>query len=244
MTRHLRAPTAPLVLIAMLFVAACGGTASPSPSASSPAATSTPTAQPTTGGEPSGEPTAGSSLPTTGRIVVDHQGYAITLADQWERVDMDSDALAEMFEQGADELPEGMAEMLQTQVGQMAAAGVSVFAFRISDDDVPFGTSLNVLALPSMGMSLDMLESLNVGQLETMLGEGAEVSSERVTLPAGEALRISYDLPVAGSTPVGTLQYLVVGETRQYVISCGSPGGLAAIADECAQMAESFEILT
>lgn len=248
MTRLAR-PSVALVALLGLGIASCGGSASPAPSTAASTAPS-PTAQPTMASpsaSSSPSPTAGPSqdanLPLNGRIEVASRGYAITLPDNWRRVDLDPQAVADLLAENADQFPEGMAQAIESQIGGLMAQGVSLFAFRDPDDQAAAGTTLNILSLPSLGMSLDTLETLNVGQLEAMLGAGAAIETERVTLPAGEALRFAYELPIGGSQTAGTIQYLIVAESEQLVLSCGAPSGIAAIADECEAIARSLEIL-
>lgn len=230
------------IVVAALLAVACGPTAPTS--IPSPSATAVP-ATPSPASTPSGAAATddGAALPVNGRIEVAEQGYAITIPDNWFTVDLDSDEMSDIIDAGAGELPEGMEDMLAGQAGQLAAAGISLFAFRNADATADFGTTVNVLSLPSLGLDLDTLEQINLSQLESALGAGTEIESERVTLPIGEALRIAYDLPLQGGTAVGTVQYLVATDSKQLILSCGSPSGIDAIAAECLAMAESLETL-
>ena len=115
----------------------------------------------------------------------------------------------------------------------MAASGLSVFAL---GPDPTKGTTLNVLAVPSMGMSLDLLEQVNTAQVEALAG--TDVAAERVTLPAGEALHFRYSLDQAGA-PAGTSvdQYLVLVGDNQLVVSVSN-----ASEAEAKAIAESLEV--
>ena len=127
---------------------------------------------------------------------------------------------------GADN-PE-MAELYSAQIQTMLASGLVIFAF---GPDITTGTNLNVLSLPSMGMNLDLLEQANLAQLKT-LAEG-EVSTERVTLPAGEALHLRYNIKSANQPAPPTIdQYLVLMGDRQLMVSVtnASAADAAAIA--------------
>lgn len=217
-----------------IAVAACGGataTATPdlatqvtpppasvAPEASSPAASA-------------GAP--GASLATTGRIEVADKGFALTLPAGWTRINVGEGDIKAMLE-AAGNLDPAFAEQYAAQIQAMAASGLSIFAL---GPDPTKGTSLNVLALPGMGMSLDLLEQVNTAQIEALAG--TDVKAERVTLPAGEALHFRYELATQGA-PAGTSvdQYLVLAGQNQLVISVSN----AAQADAQA-IANSVEIL-
>ena len=80
-------------------------------------------------------------------------------------------------------------------------------------------------------MSLDLLEQANLAQLKT-LAEG-EVATERVTLPAGEALHLRYNIKSASQPAPPTIdQYLVLMGDRQLMVSVtnASAADAAAIA--------------
>jgi hypothetical protein len=238
--------------VAGLVLAGCGSanpstSAAPSTAPSVPAA-STPSAGPPSVAPPSAAPsTAAASsgtggLPTTGRIAVAEKGYAITLPPAWTRVDLGSEGLKDIMAAGASALPKDMQDMLAGQVGQMAASGVSLFAFRQPSGSLAPGTTLNVLSLPGLPVPLDTFESLIVTQLKSVVGQDTQISTARVKGPAGEFLRLTYDLKV-GTSSVGTVQYLFLSQTQQYVISCGTPGPISTVQAECESIATSLEIL-
>ena len=209
-------------------LAACGGTpsaATSAPSSAAPAslAPSAGTASPSAAASAS----AGASLATTGRIEVPEQGFAITLPAGWTRIDLQSGDLEQIMAAAGADNPE-MAELYSAQIQTMLASGLVIFAF---GPDITTGTNLNVLSLPSMGMNLDLLEQANLAQLKT-LAEG-EVSTERVTLPAGEALHLRYNIKSANQPAPPTIdQYLVLMGDRQLMVSVtnASAADAAAIA--------------
>jgi hypothetical protein len=225
------------ISILTLALAACGGstptaavTASPAapatqpppsvaPSASAPAASS--------GGQP------GASLATTGRIVVADKGYALTLPDGWHRIDVSQSDMEAMMQAAGVVDPAVMAQY-ETQIKAMMAAGLSIFAF---GPDPSSGTNLNVMALPGAGMSLDLLEQLNTSQIQALAG--GDVTSERVTLPAGEAVHFRYEIKAQG-VPSGTSidQYLLLVGDNQLVVTATN-----ATAEDAASIANSIEAL-
>ena len=182
------------------------------------------------------------SLPTTGRIAVAEKGYAITLPPAWTRIDLGENGLKDIMAAGASALPKDMQDMLAGQVGQMASQGVSLFAFRQPSGSLAPGTTLNVLSLPGLPVPLDTFESLIVTQLKAVVGQDTQITTGRVTGPAGEFLRVTYDLKV-GTASVGTVQYLFLSPKQQYVISCGTPGPISSVQSECESIATSLEIL-
>jgi hypothetical protein len=240
------------LIVGSFGVAGCGSTA---PSSITPASTPASAApqSPSTASSPSvpSGPAAstapasagsGAGLPTTGRIAVTDKGYAITLPPAWTRVDLGPEGFNDLLEAGGSALPPSMQDLLKGQVGQMAASGVSLFAFRQPEGALAAGTTLNVLSLPNLGIQLDTLESLVVGQLKGVLGQDTEITTARVQGPAGEFLRLTYVLK-AGPASVGTVQYLFVTPSSQLVISCGTPGAIESVQAECESIAKTLEIL-
>ena len=241
------------VVLGSAVMVGCG---SPNPSSTSPsiaapsvapsvAASVAPSTAPASQPAPSAPAASGGtggSLPTTGRIAVADKGYAITLPTGWTRLDLDQDAINDLLGAGASALPADMQAMLKSQVGQMAATGVSFFAFRQPEGAIAPGTTMNILTLPALPVPLDTFESLMVTQLKGVVGQDTEITTARVQGPAGEFLRLTYDLNM-GAASIGTVQYLFLGTGNQYVISCGAPGGVASIQAECEAAATSLEIL-
>src|SRR5262245_9105550 len=111
-------PRAPFAVVVALVVAGCGSgvsLTSPTPATSPPAAVGTGT--PLTEAPPS--PAAAASLPTTGRIEVVDRGYALTLPDNWFRIDLDEEGVQDVLDAGANELPEQFGDVLRSQLNQM-----------------------------------------------------------------------------------------------------------------------------
>ena len=223
------------IALLSITVAACGGS---TPSAATAAPASQPPASVAPEASPTDSPTAsaagpGASLATTGRIEVADKGFAVTLPDGWTRINLGEGDLKAMLEASGN-LDPAFAEQYAAQIQAMAASGLAVFAL---GPDPAGGTSLNVLAIPGMGMSLDLLEQINTAQIEALAGTGVE--AERVTLPAGEALHYRYELS-AGGAPAGTSvdQYLVLTGDNQLVVSVTN-----ATEAEAKAIAESIEAL-
>ena len=235
-----------------IIVAACGNTAaSVAPTESPAAATVAPTVAsiaPSASPAPSAEVSpsaAGGPVGTTGRIVDESKGFAVTLPVGWTRLDLAGADIEKMLGAAAANMTPEARAALEAQLSALAAAGLTFFAIGPSSDP-NFATNLNVIALPSGGMTLDALEQLNVAQLKAMSSLAGDVVQERVTLPAGEALHLRYAIKTPGVDGVEIQptvdQYLIVGGSKQFIVTFSGldDGTLAAAAKATA---ESFEIL-
>ncbi len=179
----------------------------------------------------------------TGRIVNHEHGYALTLPDGWLRVELDEaflDALTD--ELGSEEAVGEFLAQFGEQLRAMVAAGMSLIAFREEGLLTESASNLNVLILPSGGMSLDALESLNIAQIQTLPAFGGEIESERVELPAGEAVYLTYTL-ADGETGARIHQYLFVAEGNQYWLTVTGRDGDPTLEADARAMAQSLEIL-
>ena len=177
---------------------------------------------------------AGASIATSGRIVIPDHGFAVTLPDGWTRIDLQSEDLDALIEAAGAQNPE-FANLYSQQIRALVAQGMVLFAF---GPDVTSGTNLNILSAPNMGLSLDFLEQANLAQLNT-LAEG-NVTSERVTLPAGEALRLRYSLAGASGMPSPSIeQYMLINGDRQLVVSVTN-----ATEADAAAIVRSIELLS
>ncbi len=226
------------ISITMLSIAlaGCGGstptiTAAP-PAQVTPAPTAdTPSAPVIPETSPSASAAGGGGLATTGRIAVTDKGYALTLPDGWKRIDVSQTDLTAMMEAAGVADP-ALAEQYKGQIQAMLAAGLSFFALG------PEGKSnLNVLALPGTGMSLDLLEQLNTGQIKALAGDSVNV--ERVTLPAGESIHYRYAITGQGTgTGASIDQYLLLAGDTQLVVTATNASEAEATA-----IANSIELL-
>ena len=219
------------ISVLAISLAACGGATPSATVTADPTTQVTPapaSVAPTTSSPAASAGVPGPSLATTGRIEVADKGFALTLPDGWTRINVGEGDIKAMLE-AAGNVDPAFAEQYAAQIQAMAATGLSVFAL---GPDPTKGTTLNVLALPGMGMSLDLLEQINTAQIEALAGSG--VKAERVTLPAGEAIHYRYELATQGA-PAGTSvdQYLVLAGENQLVISVSnaSEADAKAIAD-------------
>ena len=227
--------------LAAVVAAACGSSAGPSPStaATAPSMPEATPSQPAPTEAPASAPASAIDLPTSGRIELPDRGFALTIPDNWFTVDLSEQGIQDALDAGLADLPEGFGD----QVRNAISGGISLLAYRIPDDAAAAGTNINVIVLPTYGMSLDTIEAANIVQLQQLVGEGGKVNSERVTLPSGDATVLSYELKPAGaSEAVAIEQYFIVGDDNQVVLTCTTPGG-GSIGDECRTVAETVELL-
>ena len=231
-----------------LVAAACGATpAASGPAASAAASTSaSPVASasraPSIEASPSASASvssaasssAGASIATTGRIAIPDQKFAVTLPDGWTRIDLEAQDIDALIQAAGAQNPE-LAKIYTQQIRAMAAQGLVLFAF---GPDMTKGTNLNVLSTPNMGLSLEFLEQANLAQVKA-LAKGA-ITSERVQLPAGEALHLRYALSTATGAPSPTIeQYLMINGDKQLVVSMTN-----ASEAESSAIAQSIEVLS
>ncbi len=214
----------------------CAGTTAPTASIAAPTAAPTAAATPesTPAETATSAPTAtpGASLATTGRIEIADKGFAVTLPDGWTRIDLQAGDL-EAFMAAAGAADPALAEAYGAQIQAMLAAGLVLFAL---GPDPAAGTTLTVLQVPSGGLSLDLFEQVMTSQLGSQAD--GEIKTERLTLPAGDAIHFTYAVPAgAAPVPVSVDQYIVLSGTNALIISVsGAQGDAPAIA-------ESFETL-
>jgi hypothetical protein len=237
------------LILATLIVAACGSgaPAATTPPSSAPA-TPAPaiTAAPRPSVAASVTPSAAANLPRSGRIEVASAGYGLTLPDNWFRVDLTRADLEAFAKAGSSSLGPGMTDQLADQLTSLVASGISLFAYRFADAEAGLGTNLNVIVLPALGMDLDTLERLNLGQLQGIVGQGVTIGHARETLPAGQAVRLAYTVPGSANTggqSVSLIQHLVLAGQQQLILTCTAPGGIDKIADECDGIAQSVAFL-
>lgn len=228
-----------ITLLSSALVACGGATASATLTAGSPSPVTTPAPSVAPETSPSTSPSAdagatpGASMATTGRIEVPEHKIALTLPDGWTRVDLsagDMDAIME----AAGNVDPALAQQYSAQIQALIASGLAVFAF---GPDPAAGTNLNVMAIPGAGLSLDLLEQMNSAQIKALAGD--DVVTERITLPAGDAVHYRYELTAQGM-PAGTSidQYLMVAGSKQLVVTVTN-----ASTAEATAIANSIEVL-
>jgi hypothetical protein len=235
MTRTTIAKAA-LLTISTVVVLACGGTtASPSPSAPTPTETASAAAS-----APAAAATPAASQATTGRIELPDKGFAVTLPDGWQSFPVDPAALQKMAD--AVGTKSGIGQSLQRAIDSGQTAALSFWAFDMSDA-TPGSRNVTVLTQPAANIPLSLVESAVKGQISAI--GGSDIVTETVTLPAGEALRLTYTLtvPNAAGDQVQTSQALYWIQTDKRTIVVTGTGPDAAKDAELQAIVESIEAL-
>jgi len=215
---HTRAIAIAGVALLAIVAAACGGSpATPAPATTSqPAATAStaPSSEPSPSVAATASPTAAASVATTGRIAVPEHRFSVTLPEGWTRIDLGAQDIDAMLNAAGSMNPD-LADLYSQQIRAMAAQGLVVFAF---GPDAGMGSNLNILSTPTMGLSLDFLEQANLAQLKALTN--GEIASERVQLPAGEAIHLSYSMSAGTGMPAPSIeQYFLLNGDKQLVVS-------------------------
>jgi hypothetical protein len=218
-------------VLSIVLLACSGATPTTAPATATPSPSVG--ATPVPSASPSASPASGASLPTTGRIAFPDKGFAITLPDGWTRIDLASGDLEALIEAAGASNP-ALAEAYSGQIKAMLASGLVLFAL---GPNPAAGTNLNILAVPNLGVGLDLLEQANLAQLKSV-AQG-DIATERVALPAGEALHLRYAIAAAGAPTTPTIdQYIVIAGDKQLIISVTNSS-----AGEAAAIAQSLELL-
>jgi hypothetical protein len=236
------------LLVLPLALGACGSSAAtPTPTSTATAveitAAPTPTATTVTSAAPSeaaasGAPAASPAIihGTTGEIVNETDGYTITLPDGWLRLDLSQSDLSSVM-QSAGGMSDDLAALMQDQATTMALSGVHFWAVK-TGEQAGYAPNANIIKQPAMSASLDLIEQLSVSQLESMdMLQGRKVAHQQVTLPSGQALQLRYEVGAKDSSSANVtatiVQYLVMRETGQYILTVtGLDGDAAAAAAE------------
>lgn len=98
-----------------------------------------------------------------------------------------------------------------------------------------------ILVAPSSGFTFEELEAQKVDDLGTWPGV-AEIESDLVQLPAGEALRVTVESELATGSQVFYLYVIERGDT-QYVLSVRGPQADEDLFADAEAFAESFAII-
>jgi hypothetical protein len=219
--------------------------ASPSSDAASQAPASAPAASAPAPSNGPGASGAAPSLGTTGRIVNQAKGYAVTLPAGWTRLGLSASDLDQLIATaGSAMTPEAKAALKQ-QLLASGGSGLEFFAIDLTSVTASGASTMTILSSPSGGLSIDLLEQVTVAQVKQLPTVSGEVKSERITLPSGDAIHLTYSIasPLAsGATGAHLEQYMIVGGGQIYVLSVTSTDAKkAAAAGEAA--ANSFEVL-
>jgi hypothetical protein len=160
---------------------------------------------------------------------VESGGFTLSVPEDWKAATIDEilngDALDEIRKEDPD---------LARQIEPFAQPGSPV-KFVALDPDVQddFATNANVYVeeVPG-GVTRDQYFEASLQKLTDAFGAPEQ---ERVTLPGGEAVRVSYEQEIASGRKVAIVQYILFEEGTGYVLT------YTTLPDRSAEYAETFE---
>ena len=248
------------ILATMVVLAGCAGAAGPGVGASpvdltavSPTATPTmrptstprPTPTPTPRPSPTPSPTKDPVVGQTGRVVVPEQSFAMTMPKGFTRLTLDAAALDQMA--GLFKTDSDMGKIMSAQMTQLLAAGVKLWAIDATRaGGLTMPASLNVIVQPARSVDLSRIKALAVAELQAV-GGISKVKATDLKLPAGPAIRVSYEASI--DTTVGVtlqlqgIQYYVEGAGNAYIVTFSCAKADSLCGDRAAKSMKSFELL-
>jgi hypothetical protein len=163
---------------------------------------------------------------------IDGDGVSIAAPEQWQAMDVDALSMgSEEFSQAFPDVPPDLVE----QGLATAQEGAVLVAFDVSDPD--FSSSVNIIEVP---LEAPLSEVGGYAELQLQALNGEIVESGQVTIPAGEAVRVAYTIPVTlpdgTSRSVGGVQYYLPTGGHTYIVTITAD---AALAD---QMIDTFRV--
>ena len=160
---------------------------------------------------------------------VEDGGFALSVPSEWKAVKIEEVLDAGGLDALREEDPE-----LARQVEPIAQPGSPVKFVAIGPDvQDDFATNANVYVEETpAGLTPDQYFDANVERVSEAVGASEQ---ERVSLPAGEALRLSYEQELGSGRRLAVLQYLLLENETGYVIT------YTTLPDRAAEYAEIFE---
>jgi hypothetical protein len=167
-------------------------------------------------------------------------GFSVAVPPDWQTVSAD-DAFTKSQLETMKEADPALAPYLDALGG--SDSFVKLLALD-PDIEVGFATNLNVVVEPiAIDITRQQYFDATMSQVRQLFG--AEFEENRVDLPAGEALHLSYEQfenPSGGT--IATVQYILFEDGNGYVLTYSTlPGRAAASADEFERSARSFRLL-
>lgn len=222
-------------LATIAFAVAACGTSVISPSTRLPNGSPTaPSSQPTT----SAAEGSGSSVATTGRILLDERGYAITLSDGWTRINLTGNEVAQIRDAGGSD---AYANQFPALKQQLLSTGMSLLALRRPDARISNGTTLTTQDNDIEPIALEDYAAILKSQIEAKLGPTSAVASRSISGAAGKFVRLSFTAPDPDNIAL-TYIYIFLAKTKQIVTTCASTS-VSGIEEECDSVATSLEVL-
>ncbi len=225
-----------LIAIGALIFFALGGTTGPGPGPSAsgpPSATASPepTASPSPTPSPSPSPTPSptpspSPSPTpepTPTVFQSADGYSITLPPGWLALpvqESDVDALLDLL---GTQQP-AVADLVRDYL-ELSGARVSMVALELGLGGTASAlpANANVLIQPSLGLPLSFVSGLVSSVIEQLPSVTGPVTRDIISLPAGEAARLRFEVEVDTGTisvPTTALEsYILIRGEEAYVVT-------------------------
>ena len=230
-----------VTLASVLIVSSCAASptesarpvTSPTPGQASPAQTST-SPRPSPSGHISFE---------KGRTTLPEYKFAVTLADSWIRIFVDYfgelDSIADPV----------VSEVLFRGLTRVTSIG-GIFAIDAVDGTAPAASAANVLmsAFPASSGNLQIIVDADVTALNGLQEVIKPIKVERVSLPAGEAFRLSYSItlqiPSGEKAVLAIRSYYLLADDRLVAATFSVlDGTIATYERQFADMAGSIELL-
>lgn len=175
------------------------------------------------------------------------EGFGVALPPNWQDVPTSSadEALKELREANP-----AIASMVEGQLGGTLSAFIKLLAFDLESPTLAeqFVTNMNVVVAPvPAGIRFEDFVEANLSQLRSVPGLAGEVETRTVTVPAGQAAVVRSRLTLqgpGGETIAAITQYLLVRETRGYILSFSTtPTHEASYTETFTRIANTFRYL-
>jgi len=207
-----------------------------------PSAAASPTAAPTA--TPAPAPT---KVPGTGKVTDKADGFAITLPAGWRQIPLDGSENAQIEAT----LPANsqLSGTLEATTSSAAAKGFAMFAMDLSTATLSgkVFSGLEIQAAAPSNVPLSLMEPLVTGLLDQAPGVSG-VAAKIVTLPAGQAIRVTYTLITTTSSgqsvKLAGTDYVLVSSKHTYTVTfLVSYADASAGRSKADSIMKSFDIL-
>lgn len=175
------------------------------------------------------------------RYEVEGAGFSVGVPAGWQTVSAD-DAFTEARLEEMKEANPDLAPFFDALAGSDSLVKLLALDPRVENG---FATNLNVIVEPvTADLTRDQYFAATTTQLRQAFG--AEIAQDRVDLPAGEALHLSYEqLRTDTGATVATVQYILFEDGNGYVLTYSAlPDRAAARTSEFERSARSFRLLS
>jgi hypothetical protein len=211
-----------------------------------PSVAASPTLAPGTRPLPTPAPSA-TKVPGTGKITDKADGFAITLPTGWRQIPLDGSETAEV--EATLPADSELSGTLEATTSSAAAKGFAMFAMDLSTDTIAAKvfSALEVQVAASTNVPLSLMEPLVTGLLDQAPGV-TSVTGKIVTLPAGQAIRVTYTVTTKTSTgqtvKLAGTDYVLISSKHTYTVTfLVSDAEASAGRSEAGTIMKSFDLL-